>query len=197
MQAPVRLYGRTHNANGYPRLVQIGWILTDDRDNILSSQTLYVQPSGFSIPANVVQFNGISTEYALEHGLTLLDVLHLFSDVLDIADTVIGHNIEYDINVLVGELRRKNQRKAILRLNSLPVVDTMKSSVKFCAIPCPPDRHYGNGSEYKYPRLQELHTRLFGCTFDNAHDAMADIEATRRCYIELQKRGVIDRQIQN
>lgn len=190
-QAPLELYGRTHNTNGYPKLIQIGWILTDNQDSVLSRETCYVKPDGFVIPADTEQFNGITTDYVTANGEPLLDVLHRFAAVLKQADVIIGHNLNFDIRVLNGELQRKSQRSTLARLNSLPVIDTMKSSVDFCAIPMPSNRHYDNGSGYKYPKLQELHEKLFGCCFDGAHDAMADIEATRRCYVELVKRGII------
>lgn len=191
--APVKRYGRTHNSNGYPRLIQIGWILTDEEDNTLSKQDYIVRPDGFSIPGDAVAINGISTDEALEKGVPLLDVLHLFSEDLRQADILIGHNIEYDIDVMIGEFRRKSQRNSLARLTSLPVIDTMKSTVEFCAIPFPADkpRYYDTGCDFKYPKLRELYMKLFGCEFENAHDAMADIEATRRCYVELRHQGLL------
>lgn len=190
--APFARYGRTHNSNGYPRLIQIGWILTDGNDNVLSRECFIVKPEGFVIPEDAVAVNGITTEEALEKGSPLLDILHRFSEDLSRADVIIGHNIGYDIEVMTGEFRRKNQRNALVRLTSLPVVDTMKSTVEFCAIPFPPDkpRHYDTGCDYKYPKLRELHQILFGCGFENAHDAMADIEATRKCFVELERKGI-------
>ena len=191
--APVKRYGRTHNSNGYPRLIQIGWILTDEEDNTLSKQDYIVRPDGFSIPGDAVAINGITTDEALEKGAPLLDVLHRFSEDLRQADILIGHNIEYDIDVMIGEFRRKSQRNSLARLTSLPVIDTMKSTVEFCAIPFPADkpRYYDTGYDFKYPKLRELYMKLFGCEFENAHDAMADIEATRRCYVELHHRGLL------
>jgi hypothetical protein len=44
----------------------------------------------------------------------------------------------------------------------------------------------------KRPRLWLLYTHLFGKEFANAHDAMADIEATKDCFLELAKRGYIN-----
>jgi hypothetical protein len=43
----------------------------------------------------------------------------------------------------------------------------------------------------KRPKLSELYYFLFNKHFDNAHDAMADIESTKDCFIELVKRGKI------
>ena len=37
----------------------------------------------------------------------------------------------------------------------------------------------------------ELYTKLFGNGFDGAHDAMADIVATKECFFELLRRGIV------
>ena len=43
----------------------------------------------------------------------------------------------------------------------------------------------------KRPKLGLLYTHLFGKEFDHAHDAMADIQATKDCFLELARRGEI------
>jgi DNA polymerase III, alpha subunit len=54
-------------------------------------------------------------------------------------------------------------------------IDTMKSTSDL--IP----------SKKKRPKLQELYTFLFGKPFEGAHDAMADIRATKDCFLQLIK----------
>ena len=53
----------------------------------------------------------------------------------------------------------------------------------FCKIP----GYFG----YEWPKLQELYHKLFGCDFEDAYDAMADITATKKCFFEMRKRGLI------
>ena len=60
---------------------------------------------------------------------------------------------------------------------------TMKSSTGYCKIP----GNYG----YKWPKLSELHLKLFGEDFEEAHDASADINATEKCFWEMRKIGLI------
>lgn len=45
--------------------------------------------------------------------------------------------------------------------------------------------------DFEWTKLQELHYRLFGCDFEDTHDAMADITATKKCFFEMRKRGLI------
>jgi DNA polymerase III epsilon subunit-like protein len=102
------------------------------------------------------------------------------------ASTIIGHNISFDINVVGAELLRIGSD---FRIDSKPSICTMLSSMNYCAIPNPHQHRYGD--PYKWPKLQELHKKLFGVEFEDAHDAMADIEATKRCFFELVKRNII------
>jgi len=43
----------------------------------------------------------------------------------------------------------------------------------------------------KWPKLRELHIKLFGTEFDGAHDASADIAATKKCFFELKRIGIL------
>jgi DNA polymerase III epsilon subunit-like protein len=51
--------------------------------------------------------------------------------------------------------------------------------------------HLFNLPGRKKPKLRMLYEHLFGENFAHAHDAMADIEATKDCFVELAKRGEI------
>ena len=62
---------------------------------------------------------------------------------------------------------------------------TMQASTDFCKIPS----HDGRG--YKYPKLQELYKKLFGEAFNDAHNAMSDIEATEKCFWVLKEKKLI------
>ena len=43
----------------------------------------------------------------------------------------------------------------------------------------------GRGGKFKLPTLSELHSFLFNHPFSEAHNATADVEATTRCFLEL------------
>ena len=59
----------------------------------------------------------------------------------------------------------------------------MKSSTDYCRIP----GYYG----YKWPKLSELHIKLFGEDFDEAHYISVYINATEKCFWEMKKIGII------
>lgn len=168
------------NTRNWPRLVQLGWIVTDDEGNVLSQGNEIVKPEGFVIPADAARVHGITTERAQREGKPLREVIEAFlKDAKDVK-CIVGHNISFDQKVVGAELYRLGIPDTISTAKSLC---TMQAGTDFCKIP----GYYG----YKWPKLQELHYKLFGCDFEDAHDAMADITATKKCFFEMRKRGVI------
>ena len=165
----------------WPRLVQLGWILTDDEGNEISSGNEIVKPEHFIIPSNAVKVHGITTEIAMRKGKPLRKVMEMFLKDVKQYTCVVGHNIDYDQKVVGAELYRLDIKDTISCMKSLC---TMKATVDFCKIP----DNYG----YKYPKLQELHKKLFGYPFEDAHNAMTDIIATKKCFFELKRRGIIN-----
>ena len=99
-----------------------------------------------------------------------------FLEYIDKSDHIIGHNISFDIRML----RQDCERIGIAR-----DWDDIKT---FCTMK---DISHVEDLPKKRPKLGLLYTHLFGKEFDNAHDAMADIDATKDCFIELAKRGHI------
>ena len=168
----------------WPRLVQLAWIMADKDGNVLKRKSVIIKPEGFSIPADATAVHGITTERAQKEGLPLHEVLEEFVTDLSLAKQIVGHNIEFDKNIVGAELYRFGMDYA--QLMDKPSTCTMKSSTDYCAIPNP-NGYFG----YKWPSLQELYFKLFNRNFVDAHDALADITATKECFFELRKRGVI------
>jgi len=96
-------------------------------------------------------------------------------------DVIIWHNIEYDENMIKLELKRLNQE---YKYKPKQVICTMKTTVDYCSL-------QWNWNRFKYPKLWELHKKIFWEYFIWAHDAMTDVEATLRCFIELVKMWII------
>ena len=170
--------------SNWPRMIQLAWLVTDEQGSILKSQSHIICPQGFIITDEVEELTGITTSRAKSEGNNLRTVLNEFMDDLVDAELVIGHNIDFDKHVLGCELYREGlDYDALFNKES---VCTMQRSTNFCAIPNP-NSYYGG---YKWPKLEELYQKLFNTTLSNAHDALSDVEATRKCYFELKKQGI-------
>ncbi len=171
------------DSDNWPRMVQISWQLHDELGNLLDVKNYIIKPENYEIPYAVVKVHGITTERALKQGVLLSQVLEEFNQSLNKAKFVVGHNIEFDNNIIGAEFHRKNISTTLFDRKTL---DTKNESTEYCAIPG------GKGGKYKWPKLEELHEILFREKFDMAHNAAADVEATARCFFELVRLGVIE-----
>jgi DNA polymerase-3 subunit alpha len=170
------------DTDNWPRLVQLAWQLHDLDGTLVEVKNYIVKPDGFTIPYNSAKIHGITTEKAMAEGVELQFVLDEFLKAMAQSSFLAGHNIEFDINIVGAEFVRTETDHNILDIAS---VDTKDESTEYCAIPG------GRGGRFKWPTLTELHTKLFGESFDEAHNAAADVVATARCFLELIRIGVI------
>lgn len=169
--------------DNWPRVVQWAWQLHDGKGKLLSQHNYIIRPDGFDIPFKAEQVHGISTQRAQQEGRALSEVLEHFGRDLAQTTVLVGHNIEFDINILGAEMIRQQQPTE--RFLSLEKIDTGLASIEFCQLPG------GPGGKLKMPRLTELHEKLFGKNFDDAHDASYDVAATARSFFGLITQGVI------
>lgn len=161
--------------DNWPRIVQLAWQCHDLEGNFLFAKNHIIKPEGFTIPNDVVEVHGISTEIANEKGIPLKKALIDFINDVEKAKFIIGHNVEFDINIIGSELLRCGMKEII---STAPRFCTKVESTEFCAI-----RNKSGG--LKSPTLTELHLKLFNEPFPEAHNAAADVEATSRCFLEL------------
>jgi len=172
------------DTKNWPRMVQLAFILYDNNGNLIESRDFIIKPEGFIIPADVSKIHGITTERANREGVELNTVLDAFKVASEKATYLVAHNMEFDEKILGCEFIRRTGNDCLIGRKKFC---TMKDSsiIEFCAIP--PFR-YGS---YKWPKLSELHYKLFGTFFEEAHNALADIQATARCFFELRNKDII------
>lgn len=171
--------------------IQIGALLTDHNGNELEKLDLMIKPDGRSMHPMALATHGIELEYAQEHGLPELEVANQFGTLLRKANLIICHNYLFDWGHAKALLERNmdnlsDEARSAFYLDT-PSFCTMKDKkiVKFCGL-----KNKANRS--KVPKLIELYEKLFEESFDCAHDAMADISATKRCFFELINLDVIE-----
>ena len=96
-------------------------------------------------------------------------------DFFEGVNYVVGHNLKFDMDVLYYELFRHDFQ------NKFHFPKTWICTIE-------KSMHYKN----KRLTLSKLYEHLFGTTFEGAHRAKVDVEATARCFIEMCKRGDIN-----
>jgi DNA polymerase III subunit epsilon len=168
------------DVDNWPRLVQIAWHLYDQKGCLLDKNDFIIKPEGFYIPIDASRVHGISTERANKEGQDLEKIISLFNNEIEKASFLVAHNISFDEKIIGAEFIRMQIKTALFQKTR---ICTMNASTNFCAIPGP----YG----YKWPKLSELHFKLFGEFFEESHNAAADIAATAKCFWKMKELRLI------
>jgi DNA polymerase-3 subunit alpha len=171
------------DSENWPRMVQIAWQLHNDDGKLIENQDYIIKPDGFDIPFNASRIHGITTKLAMEEGRDLGEVLEEFNEVLKKAKIGVGQNVEFDYKIVGAEFFRKNIEN---NLQELTKADTMAFGTEFCQLPG------GKNGKFKSPKLSELYEKLYGSTFEEAHNAAADVNATAQVFFEMLRVGIID-----
>ena len=94
--------------DNWPRLVQLAWQLHDIKGDLIEKNNLIIRPDNFDIPYNSTKIHGITNEIAQRKGLDIDDVLEQFIQTLEKTNILVGHNVEFDNNIVLCEFIRKN-----------------------------------------------------------------------------------------
>lgn len=160
-----------------PRLVQFAALLCEDNGDEVGLASLIIRPHQFTIPADASAIHGITTQKALDCGVHLESALDLFVSWSTAAKPIVAHNIQFDRWILLGEMMRSGAIKPEYIFHD--GFCTMKAMTQMCKLP-------GNYGDYKWPKLIEAYRHCFGCDFDKAHDALADVLACKKVYFWLK-----------
>ncbi len=162
------------------RLVQLAFIVTDEQGNVHNTYENIAIPNDFDIQN--AHIHGITLEKAKAQGIPLLTIIEQFMDAIKQSDLLIAHHAEYHKKVIFNELKALKLTKQYFSLvYHKPTYCTMQSSIEFCQIK-------KKGKELlKYPKLTELHTRLFDSELTGEKSALRDTEAVMKCYFALQQ----------
>jgi len=177
--------------DNWPRVIQLAWATYNHNGESQLAACDMILPDGWVIPQQ--QFwieNGYSTERSMELGKPIIMVLDKFVRALQDCDVIVSHNMSFDYNVVGAEMLR-----AGIKSENRPIrICTKEATTEWCQIPFPGRKQYpGMGRQtYKWPKLSELHEKIFGTGFDGAHDAMADVEALKNCFFKLMDLKIIN-----
>ena len=91
----------------WPYIVQFSYIIYDTTDNIIIEPNDYIiLLENIIIPEESIKFHGITNEISSKLGTNIRDVLIKFCKDLKNVDKIVGHNINFDINMVKVELLR-------------------------------------------------------------------------------------------
>ena len=164
----------------WPRVTQLAYVSFNRDGKIVHKCESLIIPDGWEVPKEKFFIdNNMSTERCQAEGRPGQQVFEGFVQTIEQTSLLVAHNLNFDMPVMGAELKRYG----LVSGHKPDKFCTMLSTVDICKI---------NGPRgYKWPKLEELHRFVFGCDFENAHDALSDVLATAKCFFELKKRGLI------
>ncbi|WP_185882213.1 DNA polymerase III subunit alpha [Blattabacterium cuenoti] len=183
---PISYKNPVTDTENWPRLVQISWQSHDTFGKIIEFKNFIVKPDNYEIPFNSFKIHGITNKIAEKYGKDLTFVIKQFETILNKSEYLIGHNLEFDINIIDCEYFRIN-KTTLLTGNKKKILDTKDLATDYCKLP-----GIGVRKKFKWPKLTELYYKLFGIQLNHAHNAAYDVKATARCFLELLRLGVIN-----
>lgn len=170
-----------------PHIVQLGSCLVDlDSRKVISSLDVIVRPDGWTIPKDVCEVHGITTEHALAVGIAESLAIGLFMELWEVADLRIAHNEQFDARIL---------RIALMRFEDSQSADVWKAGAAECtqrlATPIlklpPTERMRAVGrNHFKSASLGEAYKHFTGRKHEDAHSAMADVRACMEVYFAIK-----------
>ena len=169
-----------------PKVIQFAGILWELRNWVFTEEkrvNLLINP-GNPIPYAASQIHHLY-DIDVKNEPAMKEVIDEIISYINEPDVIIGHNIEYDESMIKLELNRLWKE---YEYRPKQTICTMNSTINFCKLA----KKNENSAGYKRPKLWELHKKLFDEYFIGAHDALVDVEATLKCFIELVNNGTIE-----
>ena len=180
-----------------PYILQLSFIVFNTSTLTVEKQyNTYINvPSKVQIIPEIEKLTGI-TRAKCNSGVVVTEALTELYNAYLKCDKIIAHNIDFDSKMVRLELARNPGRKTrdlcdLLNTgfelaNKKERYCTMTHSIELCSIVVVAIDRKGQPYQYKkFPRLSELHQKLFGNIPENLHDSMVDTMACLRCYMKM------------
>jgi len=181
----------------WPHIVQFSYVIFDTELNqFIVTKDKIIKLSGILISEDSTNIHGITNEISKEKGENIELVLKEFFYHIRECDFLVGHNVSFDINMVYVELLRIIYKSLYPKehidaykfdlhflKNFKNIYCTLQESIDVCAIKTL-DKF---GKEFnKWPKLLELHQKLFNSIPNNLHNSFNDILVTLRCFYKLK-----------
>jgi len=151
-----------------PDILQLAYIIIDENNNIIKKANYYIKNRISSVKA--MKIHNITIDKLREFGKDFYTVINEFIIDLENVNTIIGHNLDFDIRVVLNNLRKYDIK---IIINNIEEYNIFKYFIIY--------------DTYKTSKLalSKLYFNLFNSNINNAHDALGDVEATLKCYLQL------------
>ena len=150
------------------RIIELGYVITKEETKL--QYTTLIK----SKTIKNTEVHGITPEMTFKHGKsieTVLDDLLLQINNHSV-DTIVCHNAQFDISVLLSECYRAEKLFLVKKLKTFNIICTMELGKRALGL-------------YKNPKLSSLYELLFKEKQEQQHRALSDALMCQKCYIKI------------
>jgi len=167
----------------WPHIVQLSAVLYDTEKSELVDvmDDIIKMEEGVMIPEESTRVHSITNEMSRDNGITMKESMLHFITMYEECNMHIGHNIGFDVNMVLVELERLSYPNIFKTHKSIQYC-TMSLGMNITKLPKINKRTRG---QYKYPKLIELYEKLFNELPKNLHNSMVDVLCTFRCFYKM------------
>jgi len=176
---PISRKARPDEVFNWPRLVAISWILLGEDKKPKGSKNFLIKPDGYTFKDEHLEAIKVDRKELEEHGESLNDVMDQFVKVCGEAKYVFAHNMKGNSTILGAEFIRAEKDFPLRRQ---PAYCIMEEATFYTKLP-------KRGGGFKWPTLQEAHTKIFKQGYSPARNARADVIAASRVLLALLSVG--------
>lgn len=165
----------------YPYIVSLAYKINDEE-----TKEFIINQEGRKIPSETIIIHGITDEMADNSPYKIYEILRDMIIDAEENNFSIGHNIYFDSSIIKANVLRGMKIDPEYSPNLYPCIedalhkdkriDTMRLGQKICG--------------GKWPKLTELHMKLFGFIPKESHKSGADVDTAYKCYLELVRLGI-------
>ena len=171
--------GMSIDNEDFPKLKQVGWVQFDDTGEIYGRTDHLVRSDAYS-KRGAEKVHGISDRHAGRRGVPEIRALVMLHECLEVAQVVVGWNLNFDLDVLratVFRLGRDPDKLIRAGVRKIDLQEVMTPIV---------DKRFDDGGQ-KWPSLEEGYEFLFGKPIKQHHNAYFDALACREIFLELAR----------
>lgn len=145
------------------RMVSIAIVEFNEFGKEVDSMSVIIYPDDFKVDATHI--HGITQERAEKEGKHFNDIYHILTGLLYICPNVVGHNLQFDLNVIQSEMLRRGLDDTVM--DYINPICTLKLYRQIFLKPI---------------KLGILYKGLFGKELEGAHSALNDARAAGEVY---------------
>jgi DNA polymerase-3 subunit alpha len=177
---------KNYTAYNHARVVELAYKIFDENQMLVKAVSVLVKPEHFVIENSDI--HGISHTTADRYGTRIEFVIANFLIDVEQCDTIVSHNMEFDLNIILAEIWRLVMSDSPDRRVSFNYLDvqTLANAKQICTMKTAQKQL----NLTKYPKLVDLYHTLCASergTWKQTHRALDDVDKCAQCHFKLRE----------